>query len=585
MLEGIFLEERLTEATAVPATAIGVSPMPDFLLRYVFALVVLFGAPITGWAQDQAIRLKVQARTSDFFYAPVAQGVAVEARYLTAGLHPMNPGVLVGSGITDAAGQLELELDFPDSAGALPYSGELRIHSRWEDVVYEPVLLDLKPPDFPQEVFLTIPDYHLLDVVFDAGRAVSEDFELKPGFLRLDAVGATPPIYRFGFSDLRGDSAQFERIEDDAAGLARWECQISIPYAGDYLIKATTPWGEVTIPEIHLDPAEFPAPLILRLPPEATLEPPVEGPEPSWLSLEYGEGVANPRDTKVVLWRDRSDGNLAWPNEVRAQEEVQGIERWPLMPGSSYRLAVWGPDVPLYEMAWQQPADDQDLTLTIPTADLLMGRIGLRHRPSFVRHEVLSPRLGIRLASWFALKHDTNAHPFPPGEYRVVSIGQSFYDCGGNIREPRTVYAESEETIQVLAGKTSFAEGKPPQAGWIRIQVTAEGDPDPNLMDLSRMPLPEGVALHPYHFGGKNACMILHAKESDAITALTFSPRRNFSLPLGLLLPGDNELAHEVFPPGDYTLEVRVPGYPKQWIDLSIQARRATIVLVHVIEK
>lgn len=302
----------------------------------------------------------------------------------------------------------------------------------------------------------------------------------------------------------------------------------------------------------------------------------------SWLSLDLQkthEGVGR-MEVRLEVDARYPDGRR--PDQVPSRSGPQGTRRWPLHPGGHYRLAVWGKGIPLFEHAWTQPLGSKDQAFSIPTASQSMGRLGISHHAYQISHRVLSPQFGVELGNWQALKRDTKAIALPPGEYRVISEGHSSYDCGGNIGESRTLYGRLEEVVRVKSGETTFAPGKPPLAGSLCIQVSAIGAPDDALMAPFLYPLPEGTRVTPFHFRGGSVGMILHPKFDDQPIALSFTPRRNYGIPTGFLTPGDTETAHEVFLPGDYVLEVRLRGYPRQWIDLKIEERQRTTVSVEL---
>ncbi|MGB0953522.1 MAG: hypothetical protein ACPG31_09860 [Planctomycetota bacterium] len=302
----------------------------------------------------------------------------------------------------------------------------------------------------------------------------------------------------------------------------------------------------------------------------------------SWLSLDVEERREGLSGFEVRLELDAQAASGREPNRITGQKGPNGKLRWPLYPGGHYRLAVWGNGIPLFEKAWIQPVAPKDQVFSIPTSDEKMGRLGFYHHEYSISHEALSPKLGVRLATWHSLKRDTKTIALPPGEYLVISEGHSHYSCGGNIGKNRTPYGKLEEMVRVQPGETTLATGKPPFAGSLRIKLKALNEPNDALMAPFSYPVPEGITLTPFHFSGLKVGMILHPKNEASPIALSFTPKRNYGIPMGTLAPGDEETAHEVFLPGEYALEVRVLGYPRQWVDLKIEERRRTRITVEL---
>ena len=81
-----------------------------------------------------------------------------------------------------------------------------------------------------------------------------------------------------------------------------------------------------------------------------------------------------------------------------------------------------------------------------------------------------------------------------------------------------------------------------------------------------------------------SASFVMRSIESGNATTLTFESDSGLSVPMPStrLEPGSIEGAIEVFRPGNYLLEVRVPGFPLQQKAVTIEPKKWNTITVHL---
>ena len=151
----------------------------------------------------------------------------------------------------------------------------------------------------------------------------------------------------------------------------------------------------------------------------------------------------------------------------------------------------------------------------------------------------------------------------PPGRYLIAAEGRNSTGSHGEVWSSRTPYGKQEHWVEVTSEKTTSVRFDLPVSGWLQVDLQATGQPDPKLMQQE---------------APRDPNFVLHNQTSGQATTLSFPKWVGGSVYMDSthLAPGKKEGVLEVFSPGNYELEVRIPGFPLQRLPLTIQAKKWT---------
>ncbi|MHC4381142.1 MAG: peptidase associated/transthyretin-like domain-containing protein, partial [Planctomycetota bacterium] len=278
-----------------------------------------------------------------------------------------------------------------------------------------------------------------------------------------------------------------------------------------------------------------------------------------------------------------SKGEITY--EIRSTKPDGRPHGYPLLPGNRYRLLAWSPFHPVVEREFDAPASGGTWHMEVPFPTVPPGTLTWSGPTTAIGYEVLSPEFGARLERWRARwrRAPEQAFQLPPGRFLIRAFGDSDReDQHGNLGTSRTPFGVEEQWVQIRSGETTHVDFSPPKVGWLEIALDGVGQPDPDLLKDGVFPsLEEVVFESPYTWQDQASFVMRDLNRGDA-KALTFTTWGNASAQneVNTLPPGKTARAIEVFLPGKYELEVRVPGFPLQRKEVVIEEESFTTVKV-----
>lgn len=304
------------------------------------------------------------------------------------------------------------------------------------------------------------------------------------------------------------------------------------------------------------------------------------------LQQDFDEGgIIHKTSTPEVLLEKLPTAADAYAYQVRSRQSEGLPHGYPLVPGNRYRLLVWSPGHPVVEKEFEAPASGGIWRMEIPLPSEPPGTLAWTGPSEEIRYRILSPEYGAEIKEWWRNwgKPDPMEFTLPPGRYLVRAEGTNETDLHhGEVGASRTPFCPQELWAEVRSGETTTLEFDPPRGGWLEIELDAIGQPDPPAHATLDFPALHAWDIQGVYFHQGQANFVMHDLERGGARALTFQHYGggSFFYEDTLLDPGLTMRPLEVFPPGKYELEVRVPGFPMQKREVLIEAERFTEVKI-----
>lgn len=259
-------------------------------------------------------------------------------------------------------------------------------------------------------------------------------------------------------------------------------------------------------------------------------------------------------------------------------------EAYPLIPGHRYRVLVWGPRIGVHERLVTSLPSESPWPLDLQVSSTETGMLTWTGPAAKIDYEVRSLEMGQVIYSWNNkwVRSNPMEVELPVGSYLFRAFGRNFTGNHGEVGKFRSPFGVEEHRIEILPGQTTSLTLNPPKNGSLEIQLDAEGQPDERQYDYPHTDLPSDVVLEHMHPWGAITC-VLRSKSDGTAVGLRFQDYetgmtvRSYTLRLG-----KSEIPLQTFPPGDYILETRVPGFPMQTQEIVIEAEKRTKVEVVV---
>lgn len=172
-------------------------------------------------------------------------------------------------------------------------------------------------------------------------------------------------------------------------------------------------------------------------------------------------------------------------------------------------------------------------------------------------------------------------YTLPAGKYLVQIQGENYYSFGhGRVGPDRTHWGRQEIMVEISPGETTWLDFQLPIAGSLKLQISALGQPDYKAYPVDAFPPISDLAFDRRYLHGNRADLVIRNKQDGQLFALTHQAYIGGSSPETLLTfePGEDYVPLAVFAAGAYELEVRIPGFPRQLLDLEITGRQQTFV-------
>jgi len=245
-----------------------------------------------------------------------------------------------------------------------------------------------------------------------------------------------------------------------------------------------------------------------------------------------------------------------------------------LMPRTTYRLLVYGKDLPVFETELSSSFPSSTQKLEIPNPEPESGFLDWTGPSTQVMYEILSPKFGLVLDTWNSrpgYRPGPMRRELPPGRYRIRGFGID-----------GAKHATAEQWVEVIAGQTTKVEFDFPSAGWLKVSLTESGENDaqtpiPAINANNGLELPRLA-----HRNGGPPRLIMRPRNETSPIGLTFYSELEG---MGMwhttsIEAGETLLADECFAPGVYDLDVTVPGYEPQRLEVTIEENRQTSITI-----
>lgn len=291
-----------------------------------------------------------------------------------------------------------------------------------------------------------------------------------------------------------------------------------------------------------------------------------------------------PEELKILLKKlpQREGG---WALEIDSEESEGGLIGFPLFQGSTYHLSIWSSNLELTEKSLDGVFPPGIWEMEIPLNEVTSGRLEWTGPKKDVYYEVQSESLNQSVyawGDWWSYREKELAVDLPPGRYLLMAEGRTSTGSHGEVGNYRTPFGKQQQWVEIVADETTSAHVDLPLSGWLSIDLQAIGQPNPKRLDAKEFPPLKGVSLKADIFSQGQASFVLRDLTTNQRSALSFQKWVGGSVysDSHILAPGKKERVLEVFTPGNYELEVRVPGFPIQHLPITIEAKKWTTAKV-----
>ncbi|PCJ52644.1 MAG: hypothetical protein COA70_11650 [Planctomycetota bacterium] len=305
----------------------------------------------------------------------------------------------------------------------------------------------------------------------------------------------------------------------------------------------------------------------------------------TFLELAFVRGAQSKSELAVgrVALTEFYLGSSAYPGVMFEPTLVRGPNgKWGyyVLPGTTYRILIYGKDLPVFETQLPKSFSASTWKLEIPNPEPASGFLAWTGPSTQVMYEILSPELGMVLETW---KSSPGYIPgpmrreLPPGRYRIRGFGIN-----------RASHGTVEQWAEVVAGQTTEVEFDFPAAGWLEVTLTL-GSEDDALATKNTILAFDGVnkvgmPRLAYRNGGPPR-LIMRPRNATSPIGLTFySEFKGMGMWHTVAIDaGETKLAEECFKPGVYDLDVMVPGYKTQRCEVTIEEDRQTQITIYLL--
>jgi len=295
---------------------------------------------------------------------------------------------------------------------------------------------------------------------------------------------------------------------------------------------------------------------------------------------ENGEELSKEATSKLTVVVEKQAGSEMWYDYDLDLEKTQdGLKGYRLVHGGRYKVLVWGKEYPLFETEILAPKSggiwDMDVKLVQTPAGILSWSGPSRN----ISYRILSPEFNIQLERWSSYmnyRRGEMSASLPAGKYLLRAKGQTDGGNHGEVGRFRTRHGMQEQWVEVFPGQTTHVEFNPPRVGWLEIDLQAIGQPDSQYEGPDAFP-----ELKQINWFGPTS-FVMHHLASGTAQHLSFQQWTGGSVYMDYptLEPGKVERPLEVFVPGAYSLEIRVPGFLLMHKPVIIEAEKLTAVLI-----
>lgn len=267
----------------------------------------------------------------------------------------------------------------------------------------------------------------------------------------------------------------------------------------------------------------------------------------------------------------------AYAGKAFAPKQVMGPNGemgYYLLPGTDYRFLAYGKDLPVFEVQLPSTFPSSPWTLEIPNPEPAFGFLEWTGPSENVMYEILTPKFGLVLETWDSRPGyipGEMKRQLPPGRYQIRGFGIN----GGE-------YAGASHWVDIVAGETTPIGFELPPAGWLNVTLSSgeegeKGAPIP----VSDPGTASNAPRITYRSAG-HPRLIMRPRDGSTPIGLTFFSE----LPgmgmwhTGMIEVGENQRADECFAPGVYDLDVSVPGFQAQRLEVKIQKESLTSIVI-----
>jgi len=245
-----------------------------------------------------------------------------------------------------------------------------------------------------------------------------------------------------------------------------------------------------------------------------------------------------------------------------------------LLPGAAPKLLVYAKDLPVFEIQLPATFSAPILELEIPNPKPESGFLAWEGPSGNMKYEILSPEFGLVLDTWDAspgFRPGPMRRELPPGKYRIRGFGIN-----------RAEHATAEQWAQVVANETTHVEFDFPPGGWLEVTLTMDKVRNQRSL-IPQLKYVAGVESPRLAYSNSGPPrLIMRSRNATSPIGLTFYSELEG---MGMwhtvaIKAGETKLAGECFAPGVYDLDVRIPGYKTQSVEVKIEAGRQTQVTI-----
>ncbi len=446
--------------------------------------------------------------------------------------------------------------------------GRYRIFARCPDGVGLLDSISIDPQTPPAELTIVVEEFGIIEGQIQMPFG-PPDFSWSVFAIATNLATTDKPDWNLLLQSPLSFPASWSKCSPDANGHFRLNGlapgRYRLAYGSDYLNQDYGGWLQLDPIPTGSHPVDIPWPGILLQPHfvDSTTGHPIEPTSKLQFSLEK---------------QATSPEAHAW--KLQLQDTPNHGQGYFLFPGHRYHLLAWSPEYSAFETVLQDPMPSGVWNLPIELHPAIPGTLLWTGPEEQIHYSVLSVETRQLLystpeVSWTGSQFKMECQ-LPPGEYILRAAGRTNTDMHGGVGRFRSPYGVEEQRVQIAANQTTTIAMHPPLAAWLEIELQAEGQPNPSLQHAPPSFVPNNQDFftldvqHPYFFlrptpdGQGIALIFQHWGGGSAV----YSSAQ--------LQPGKTAKALQSLPPGDYVLEVRVPGFPYQEVPLQLKAQQWT---------
>ncbi|MGB0953523.1 MAG: hypothetical protein ACPG31_09865 [Planctomycetota bacterium] len=273
-----------------------------------------------------------------------------------------------------------------------------------------------------------------------------------------------------------------------------------------------------------------------------------------------------------------------WPETIHALKTADAINRFAILPGKQHRLQIdrYGFESVAMDIPPMQTGEVRTLEIELERVEY--GTLTWDALEDEMEVIIRTADGSRRVEDWSSQYSRGPSALLRPGTYQVIVKGRTRTGYHGGIGLARTELGSHVQMVEIVAGQTEHLEYELPPVGSLKIVITADGQPDYQTYPLGIHGAVDREAFQgqPYHRNRAN--LVMRSKSDLTPVALSYQEYAGGSAydEVYEIQPGITKVPRQVFAPGAYELEVRIPGFPRQVLDVEIFGKQQTLVEIQL---